>query len=105
MFCSEEFMQTQNNQFRAINKPTDILSWKYDNTKTYGELLICLSIVEKQAAINGWGTVVEALRLFAHGVAHLQGYDHELGENEEALMLRYEIRLLNSAGLGFCYEQ
>lgn len=61
-----------NNQFRAINKPTDVLSFpqaEFPNSKILGTILIC----EDEAKKRDENTE----DLIKHGLLHILGYDHE----------------------------
>lgn len=108
LICSEEEIQNLNQQFRSKNKPTDVLSWKYQKDETipdkmpWGEIAICLSITQKQALKNGWSLEIEIIRLLVHGIVHLAGYDHETIE-EEKEMLAIEHGLLQQLGYDFIY--
>ncbi len=111
-FCSSEAIQSLNLSFRNKDTPTDILSWLYDDefpcedteSTPWGELVVCLDVCRKQAEDNGWSLETELLRLLVHGIAHLEGYDHELSETEEKNMLNFEQKLLSEIGLVGIYE-
>lgn len=82
-------MQKLNYKYRNKNKPTDVLSLSFFDPKDQdgfvGELFICLSIVKKQAKKLGH-TLFEELRfLFAHGLLHLFGFDHEKPKGERKM--------------------
>ncbi len=109
LFCGEQKIRELNKIYRQKDKVTDILSWSYDDEaiKTeelpWGELALCLRICEAQAAANGWNLETELVRLIAHGVVHLQGYDHETTEDEKK-MLQLELELLSLIGLRDLYH-
>jgi len=112
LFCSQETSRFLNKSHRQIDKPTDILSWKYDQENEpqvpgflpqWGELAVCLDICQKQADQSSYSMETELLRLVAHGLAHLSGYDHET-EPEEKEMLTFEIKLLSSINLKNIYS-
>lgn len=111
-FCSSEKIQELNAEFREKDKATDILSWGYeaddgDDTMMaempWGELALCLDVCQKQADDSGWDLETELLRLLAHGVVHVLGYDHETPE-EESIMLQLELELLSIIGLDKIYQ-
>ena len=110
-FCSKETSRGLNSQYRNINRPTDVLSWSYieqDSSEIqedtpWGELAICLDIVNDQASNTGWELSTELLRLTVHGLVHLLGFDHET-EADETEMLGREVKLLTLIGLGDLYE-
>jgi rRNA maturation RNase YbeY len=110
-FCSSETMQELNQVHRNVIKPTDILSWAYDEEELsettevlLGELAICLEICGKQAGETGWDLEIELLRLLVHGIGHLMGFDHELSEADEKKMLEFEKGLLASINLKGVYD-
>jgi len=65
-----------NRRYRRKNKPTDVLSFRYDDC---GEIAICLSEVRKNAARFGSSSREELAKVLIHGLLHLLGYDHEKG--------------------------
>jgi len=111
-FCSSATIQQLNATYREKDVPTDILSWSYQDDESieqsglddgpWGELVICLEIVEMQAGKTGWTLEKELARLLVHGLVHLIGYDHET-EDEEKQMLSLETELLSYIGLNQIY--
>ena len=106
-FCSADSMRELNKQYRDLDKPTDILSWGYEEEmmqvgEPWGEMAVCLTICEQQARQSEWELETELLRLLIHGIAHILGYDHQTPE-EEAVMLKLEKELLEQIGLTEIY--
>jgi len=109
--CTSETIRALNRRFRSIDAPTDVLSWRYDSVPELpipevapeGELVFCQPIIQEQAEKSGWRLEEEYMRLLAHGIAHLQGYDHETAE-DEAAMIAMEIDLLSRIGLQKLYD-
>ena len=110
-FCTAEKIRALNATYRNKDKATDILSWGYQEDEEmgvpiegipWGELAICLEVCQKQADLSGWDLETELMRLIAHGVIHLQGYDHETLE-EEKEMLQLELELLSLINLQGLY--
>ncbi|MDR1235185.1 MAG: rRNA maturation RNase YbeY [Mycoplasmataceae bacterium] len=88
-----------NNQYRHINKITDVLSFamhdaKQPKTELLGEIFINYQQAQKQATVS---VDYEITLLFIHGVLHLLGYDHKnkTNENEMFLMQNKIIKQLN----------
>lgn len=110
-FCSLDTMIQLNSTYRNKQKPTDLLSWLYEEEEPgqtvadepWGELVYCLEVIQKQAAASGWTLSDELLRLTVHGLVHLMGYDHE-SDDEEAEMLGIETGLLERIGLADVYS-
>jgi rRNA maturation RNase YbeY len=55
-----------------------------------GELVICEPILKSQAREQGHSPERELEVLLAHGLLHLLGFDHELGEKEARIMKKWE---------------
>lgn len=81
-------IQSLNKEYRNKDYPTDILSFDFgfDNFNAelpilhLGELVISYEKVEEQAKEFGHSIKREYCYLFAHGLIHLMGYDHEIEE-------------------------
>lgn len=68
-----------------------------EGTLALGDVVIDAPYARRQAKEHGESAEAAYLRLLAHGVAHLLGYDHELGEREEKAMQRVEQGLRRAA--------
>ena len=67
-------MRELNNQYRKINKPTNILSFPI--SKTEGEILICPAVVKNETEKFS-RTYPQLLQfLVIHGMLHLEGMEH-----------------------------
>lgn len=83
-FVGERRMQTLNRSYNGTDRPTDVLAFpsqtnKWPNTgkEELGDVVLCLSYIDKQARRFGVGTKQERARMLIHGVLHLLGYDHK----------------------------
>ncbi|QBF34858.1 rRNA maturation RNase YbeY [Mycoplasmopsis phocirhinis] len=82
-----------NKKYRGKNYPTDILSFDFGNNDIYsnlpflpiGELIISHEKVEQQALDFNHSLRREYCYLFAHGLIHLMGYDHESDEEKNQM--------------------
>ena len=75
-----------NRVYRGKDHPTYVLSFGLEDDTNLGQLVISVQRTQEQAKEVG-NTFEEELRfLFAHGLMHLCGYDHETPE-DEAVML------------------
>ncbi len=89
-----------NHTYRGKDKPTNVLSFPYEvEPVVAGDLVICATVVEREAAEQEKTLEAHYAHLIVHGILHLQGYDHEIGENEALLMENKERTIL--AQLGF----
>ncbi len=69
-----------------------------------GELVICHEVVEKQAIEQEKSVSQHLTHLLVHGILHLLGFDHELGEDERLEMESFEIEILEKLGVSNPYE-
>ena len=82
---SEERMEELNREHRALDVPTDVLSFPIDEDgpvvgpRELGDVVICADYTE------------DLREAVVHGVLHLCGYDHETDDGE-MLALQTEIR-------------
>ena len=71
-------IRTLNKQYRNRSRPTDVLAFPADpELGILGEVYISVDTARRQAAEYSHRLREEMLRLVAHGVLHLCGYDHE----------------------------
>ncbi len=92
-----------NQEYRHKSGPTNVLSFPFESPPglslpLLGDLVICASLVEQQAADQQKPLEAHWAHLVIHGTLHLLGYDH-LEPRQEAQMERLEISIL--AGLGY----
>ncbi len=90
-------MKSLNNKFRKKNKPTDVLSFPFNNRftkKSYlGDIAISFEIVSKRS--NKSNFLKEFDKMWVHGYLHLLGYSHKRIKNfkkmnkKENLILNY----------------
>jgi probable rRNA maturation factor len=63
-----------NKKYRKEDKATDVLSFQYNSL---GEIVICPTVVRKNAKKFKSTFKKELARVLTHGILHLLGYDHE----------------------------
>lgn len=104
LMAGDEVLSELNATWRGKQGPTDVLSWGYEDQPgaPWGDLALSLERTAAQAAENGWDITTEALRLLAHGCAHLAGHDHQTPD-EERVMRALEIQLLEKVGVKGLY--
>ena len=92
-----------NRQFRAVDKPTDVLSFpsgEYpteENACFLGDIAISLEKAVEQCREYGHTLEREVAFLTAHSVLHLLGYDH-MDAQEEKIMFGKQEQILNTIG-------
>lgn len=89
-FVNNEEIKSLNNQYRNIDKPTDVLSFPFDNSfnlpiHVLGDIVISTEKAETQAEEYGNTLNREIGFLMIHGMLHLLGYDHETEEDEKKM--------------------
>ncbi len=87
-----------NKEYRNIDKPTDVLSFPYEDMPMtpLGSIVISQDFVLQKAQELGHTQADELTLLFIHGLLHLLGYDHETDEGQ---MRQEEERLINELNL------
>jgi len=68
-------------------------------TLPLGELIICHEVVEREAIKQEKTLAQHISHLLIHGMLHLLGFDHELGQAEQDEMEGFEIEILASLNL------
>jgi probable rRNA maturation factor len=86
-----EFIFTDNNEIheinlttRGIDKPTDVLSFPYEDMPNtpLGSIVISKNYVEENSKKYNHSFDDELALLFIHGILHLVGFDHEVDNGE-----------------------
>ncbi len=98
----EPEIQALNRQHRGKDAPTDVLSFPL-RTEDFplppgepphlGDVVLCWPVAVRQAEEYGHRLEREVAYLFAHGLLHLLGYDHEAPEEQRAMREREEAAL------------
>lgn len=89
-----------NRQYRRQDAVTDVLAFPTregpgPRTALLGDVVICVPRALHQARHYGHAIEEELVRLLIHGMLHLLGYDHEIGEREARRMRRKEQAILH----------
>lgn len=98
LFCGEEFMEALNREYRGKDGATDVLSFRLgewitvENELRYiaGDVVLCLSVLERNASEFRVSLDEELKRLILHGALHLAGMDHETNGTNEPMLERQE---------------
>ena len=105
----DDEIQALNRQWRAKDKPTDVLSFSqveaadddgfpmdvFPGPQPLGDIVISFETAARQALEIGHSVDEEYRRLIVHGFLHLLGHDHVNGGRQAAKMKREEERLLS----------
>ena len=97
LLTNNQKMKSLNNIFRKKNKPTDVLSFPFNNRFTkkpyLGDVAISFEIIKKRS--NKSNFLKEFDKMWVHGYLHLIGYSHGTIKNfkkmdkKENLILKY----------------
>lgn len=115
LFTDDNNIKTINNEYRNIDKSTDVLSFPIndfyygngeidicntdeDNGRLLlGDIVISVETLHKQAIEYCHSVERECAFLTCHGMLHLLGYDH-MNEKDEKQMFGYTNNILESIG-------
>ena len=94
LFIGDQGIRDLNNQFRDIDRPTDVLSFpqisedelEAPRALVLGDVAISLETARCQSEEHGLSFEEELTLLLIHGILHLLGYDHEISNQEEKRM-------------------
>ena len=113
----DDEVQTLNAQYRAKDKPTNVLSFPMvqpdlldslantdDGEALLGDIVLAHGVCTREAAEKGISVTDHAMHLIVHGTFHLLGYDHQ-GEAEAEAMEALETQALASIGLADPYNR
>ncbi|NLC44097.1 MAG: rRNA maturation RNase YbeY [Clostridiales bacterium] len=121
LLVENEEIQHLNRDYRGIDSSTDVLSFPMldldpsdreawveeleasitaeDQQIILGDIVISVEKAEEQAKEYGHGLKRELGFLMIHGLLHLLGYDHEIGESEEQTMNAIQEDILEELNL------
>jgi len=91
-------IQEINKEYRSIDKPTDVLSFPYEDMtmSPLGSIVISENFVQQKAQELKHTQENELTLLFIHGLLHLLGFDHETDSGQ---MREEEARLIQEFNL------
>ena len=90
--------QSLNNQYRKKNEPTNVLSFLINDNPLLGDIILCHSVIKKEALAQKKSIDDHYAHLVIHGYLHLIGFDHT--KNDDALtMENKEIAVLKKLGI------
>ena len=105
-------VHTLNRQYRGKDKPTNVLSFPMvqadlieglanadDGEVLLGDIVLAFETTAREALVKGWNLQDYASHLIVHGLLHLLGYDHELGETQANAMEALESAACHALGL------
>jgi len=104
--CSAEYIRKINDEFRGIDKETDVLSFPLyeadelceeitEPVAYLGDIVISIPRAKAQAEEIGSYFLKELMFLAVHSTLHLLGYDHERGAEDEELQCRKQKEIMS----------
>lgn len=97
---TDEEIKGLNTQYRGVEAPTNVLSFAMDEGETQfvspllGDVIISCDTAAREALDRGVSLSQRYSQLLVHGILHLAGYDHERGDDDEAIMIEKSRGLL-----------
>ncbi len=105
-FVDPDEGQQLNHDYRSKDYATNVLSFPYETEPVVcGDLVICAVVVEREATEQRKPLLAHYAHLIVHGILHLQGYDHETGEDDATQMEDAERRILATLGFADPYAE
>jgi probable rRNA maturation factor len=105
LFADDARVQPLNRDWRAMDRPTNVLSFPSVNLKpgdalppVLGDIVLAFETVEREAAEESKPLYNHISHLLLHGFLHLLGYDHRT-DAEAAEMEAIETRILASLAI------
>ena len=92
-------IQKLNKDFFNKNKPTNVISFPFDEEYFLGEIYISVDYAANEAKEWEVSFFYEIMYLIIHGILHLSGYDHVNSEDEAEIMEQKEIEIIKYLNL------
>ena len=106
ILTDDEEVHYLNKTYRNIDRTTDVLSFALNDggampgpVNVLGDIYISIPKMIEQAKEYNHSEKRELSFLAVHGLLHLLGYDHTLGEKEEKEMFDLQKEILNEKGI------
>ena len=99
-FVDDHEMREINREYRGKDASTNVLSFAMDDgdssfvSPLLGDVIISCETAAREAKERKVTLSQRYSQLLVHGILHLSGYDHELGEDEEQAMVEKSRELL-----------
>jgi probable rRNA maturation factor len=106
ILTDDKEMHHLNLTFRGVDRTTDVISFALNDNGAFpgpinvlGDIYISIPKMKAQAKEYGHSEKRELSFLTIHGLLHLLGYDHTLGEKEEKEMFDLQREILDEKGI------
>lgn len=108
VIAGDDEVRRLNRQYRAVDAPTDVLSFPSGAVPLPGEpepylgdLVLALPTIARQAEAEGHALLDELALAVLHGTLHLLGYDHDTAEHQAAM---WAVQARGLAALGVAID-
>ncbi|MBI3146023.1 MAG: rRNA maturation RNase YbeY [Pseudogulbenkiania sp.] len=91
LLVEDEEGRTLNRDYRGKDYATNVLSFALNEGEAvegmplFGDLVLCVPVVEREAAEQDVPLAAHYAHLTVHGMLHLQGYDHEQDDEADVM--------------------
>ena len=99
IFVDIDYITYLNLTYFSKNKPTNVISFPFNEEQELGEIYISVDIAEREAGEWNVSFFYEVMYLIIHGILHILGFDHTLSEKDEEKMILKEIEIIEKIGL------
>ncbi|MDE2619088.1 MAG: rRNA maturation RNase YbeY [Sphingomonadales bacterium] len=115
LFTSDAEVHTLNREWRAKDKPTNVLSFPMleredllalaadGPPELLGDIALAYETCAREAADKGVSVEHHAMHLIIHGLLHLAGHDHEISPAHAEVMEALETKTLAKMGIADPY--
>jgi probable rRNA maturation factor len=107
LFTSDDEIRVLNRTYRAVDKPTNVLSFPVSSEEIensiLGSIALAFETVQKEALEQKKSPEDHLRHLIVHGMLHLLGYDHA-NDVEASQMEALEVKILQKLGVKDPYE-
>jgi len=111
LFTGDAAIAALNREWRGKDYATNVLSFPAEampmpagEARPLGDIVLAAGVVAREAAEQGKTLPDHASHLIVHGLLHLLGFDHETGDEAEA-MERLEAAILKGLDISDPYER
>ncbi len=95
VLTTDEDITRLNREYLGRDRPTNVLSFPQGG-EILGDIIVSVDTAKREARKLSCPLLERLLHLAIHGLLHLLGYDHELGEKEAQRMAHAEGQLLKA---------
>lgn len=93
---SQEDIRHMNYAYRQVDKPTNVLTFSYDEDEH--DVALCMDIAKEEAGVRNMAEKDYVALLLTHSFLHVLGMDHEESANEHKKTQELEQQILQSVG-------